>query len=162
RPRRARVRAHARAAVIAFDHAPRILRVDPQVVVVAVRHRDRRERLAAVARAPELDVDDVDGVLVLRVGVAARVVPGALAQVAVLADARPGGAGIVAAHEPAVLGLDHRVDALLVGGRHRDADDAERRRGHALVLAEVGPGLAAVGRLPQRRTVAAALERVRR
>ena len=72
---------------------------------------------------------DVDGVFGLRVGVDARVVKGALADVAVLVDQLPGGAGVVGDEQAAVFGFDHGVDAVGIGAgdRHADlADDALR------------------------------------
>ena len=59
-------------------------------MVVAVRRTDRRPRLAAVLRLVEADVDDIRRVLVFGIGVNARVVPGALAQIGVAAGLRPG------------------------------------------------------------------------
>src|SRR3712207_7417829 len=49
-----------------FDHAPRVLGVDPEVVVVAVRRGDLHERGAGVARPPHTEVQHVDGVRVDR------------------------------------------------------------------------------------------------
>ena len=161
RPGRAAVRRHARAAVVALDHALRILRIDPQVMVVAVRHADGRERLAAVRRLVERDVQHVDGVHRLRIGVDARVVPRALTQVAVLVDALPRAAGVVAAEQAAVLGLDLRVEALLVRRRGADAGDAEHALGHAGLVVQRLPTVAAVGRLPQAAALATGLQRPR-
>src|SRR5262249_37509186 len=96
RPIRAAVGRNVRAAVVAFDHAPRVRGVDPQVVVVAVPGAHARERLAAVARAVQRDVEHPHGVGVLRIGFAARVVPGALAQLAILVLAGPRRAAVVA------------------------------------------------------------------
>src|SRR5690606_14751311 len=150
------VEAHLRATVIAQDHAPVVVRVDPQVVGVAVLDGNRLEGLSGVDRAPEVDVQDVDGVGVLRVGVDVVVIPGALAQVAVLAAARPGRAVVVRAEHGAVLGLDDGPDAprLRAGSGDADlADDLALRQ--ARVASDLLPGVAAVGRLPEAGVLAA-------
>ena len=95
RPRLPAVDADVRAAVVRFDHAVRIARRDPHVVVVAVRHAHVRDRLAGVGRLVDVDVQDPDGVLDLRIGVDARVVERALADVAVVVDLLPRRARVV-------------------------------------------------------------------
>src|SRR5262249_45105094 len=80
RPLRAAVEGDAGAAVVALDHAARVVRVDPEVVVVAVRDADRDERPAAVVAAEEADVQHPEAVALLRVGEDARKVPGALGE----------------------------------------------------------------------------------
>src|SRR5690606_20477642 len=156
------VEAHLRATVIAQDHAPVVVRVDPQVVGVAVLDGDRLEGLAAVDRAPHVDVQDVDGVGVLRVGIDVVVVPGALAQVAVLAAARPGFPVVVRAEHRAVLGLDDGPNParLRARGSHADlADDLTLRQ--AGVAGDLLPGIAAVGGSPETGVLAARREEVR-
>ncbi len=73
------------APVVALDHALRVVGRDPHVVVVAVGRPDGGPGLAGVGRLVEADVEDVDGVLGLRVGVDAGVVEGALAEFAAVA-----------------------------------------------------------------------------
>src|SRR5207253_2637180 len=85
-----------------------IVRVDPEVVVVAVRDRLPQERLAGVARAVGVDVEDPDRLRVLRVGEEVRVVPGALPQLAVLRALGPAGAAVLRAEHAAVGRLDER------------------------------------------------------
>src|SRR5262249_53575411 len=123
---------------------------------------DLLERFAAVAGAPQPDVDDVDLVPVLRPGVDARVVPGALAEVAVLAGLGPGLAAVVGAEHAAVLGLDDGPDPLRIDRRDGHADDADRALRQRLVAGDLGPGVAAVGALPQPRPRATALQAVGR
>src|SRR5687768_14700726 len=50
------------AAVVALDHAVRIVRSDPQIVIIAVRHLNRAVRAPAVIRAKELNIQNVDGI----------------------------------------------------------------------------------------------------
>jgi hypothetical protein len=59
-PRAAAVERDVGAAVVALDHPARVVGRDPQVVVVAVRHRDRGEGLPPVERAVEAGVEDVE------------------------------------------------------------------------------------------------------
>ena len=87
--------AYARAAVVAFDHASRIARVNPEVVVVAVRGIHLCPRLAAVNRLPRAVVEHPRGVGVLGVGEYVLVVPGASLQVAVVGDELPSVAVVV-------------------------------------------------------------------
>src|SRR5215475_12946677 len=90
RPGVAAVEADAGAAVVALDHTLRVARVDPQVVVVAVRGGHLYEGSAAVGRFPGLVIEDPDRIGVLRVGEDMLVVPWAPLQVAVVADQLPG------------------------------------------------------------------------
>ena len=61
----------------------------------------------------------------LRVGVDARVVEGALAQAAILADQLPGGARVVGNEHAAVVVFHDGVDAIAVGAGNRNADLAD-------------------------------------
>ncbi len=125
------VEGDVRAAVVALDHPIRVGRVDPEILVVAVRRRDRREGLAAVNRLPALQVQNPDRVLVARVSEDMDVVPGAPPKIALLADSLPGVATVVRTEERAIFGLDQRPDAARLGRRDRDADLTERRRSAA-------------------------------
>ncbi len=97
RPCCAAVERHVRAAVVALDHPARIRRVDPQILVVTMLGRDRGECLSAVDRLPELQIEDIDRVAILRVSDDMRVVPGTATQVALITDALPVRATIVGA-----------------------------------------------------------------
>jgi len=92
----------------------RRLRVDPQVVIVAVglTAAERAQGLATVGRAIGADVEQIDEILVLRIRGDVRVVKRALADVPVFVDQRPGGAGVVADEQPALFVFDQRVDAI--------------------------------------------------
>ncbi len=90
RPRLAAVEGDGRTAVVAFDHPQRVLRVDPQVVVVAVRHRHLRKGRAAVGRLEQVDVERPQHVGVLGVGEDMVVVPRPLREVGVVGEVDPG------------------------------------------------------------------------
>ena len=153
---------HVGAAVVAVDHPCRIRRGDPQVVVVAVRDSDRRQRLAGVGRAVDPRVEHVDRVARLRVGVDPRVIERPLPEPAIVVDAGPGRAGVVRQEHAALGGFDDGVDAAAVGARDRHAHLAPERRRQALVLRQLGPRLAAVGRLEEPAAGTAARQRMRR
>jgi hypothetical protein len=159
-PGPAAVGADVHAAVVGLDHALRVGGVDPEIVVVAVRRADGGEGLAAVLGAVEADVDDVDRLLVPGIGIDAGVVPGALAQLPVLVGLLPGLAAIARAEDAAVLGLDVGVDVLRVARRDRDSHNPHRALGQAGVPGQLGPGVAAVGALPQAGAGAATLQTV--
>ena len=147
-PRRAAVGAHHRTAVIALDHAERVVRRDPQVVVVAMRDIDLRlERLPAVGALEELHVERVDDARVLGVGDEARVVPRALAQVAVAVEELPGRSAIIGTVGATRVGLDLRPNAARVHRRDCDSDLAEHPAREAGVGGELLPGGATVGGL---------------
>ena len=116
------------AAVVRVRHVARVLRVDPELVVVAVRGRQRRERAPAVDRLHDRRVHDVHDVRVRRIGGDVHVVPRARLDVAVLAQEPPRLPGVIRAIEPALFRLDDREHAVGVRGRYRDADLAHELR----------------------------------
>src|SRR5260221_2307303 len=52
RPGLAAVEADAGAAIVALDHSVRIGRIDPEIMIIAVRRLDLREASAAIGRFP--------------------------------------------------------------------------------------------------------------
>src|SRR5712691_2557283 len=149
RPGVTTVERDAGTAVVPLDHALRVTRIDPQVVVVAVRCGDLEERSPAVDRFPALVVEDPDRVGVLWVSEDMLVVPGTPLQVAVVTDQLPGRPTIVGAEEPAVLGLDSHPHAPRFGGRYCHPHPPFEALGEARVVGHFRPGIAAVGRLVQ-------------
>ena len=121
-PRLASVLRHLRATVVADHDGLRIVRVEPQVVRVAVWDPDALEGPAAVDRFPEAHVQGVDRVLVHRVGVNVRVVPGPLPELAVRIHLRPRVAPVVRAVHAAVLPGRLYQGPHAVGVRRRDRD----------------------------------------
>ena len=129
--------------------------------MVAVRDRDLPERLARVAGAPGVDVEDTDRLRVHRIGIDVVVVPGPLAQLAVLGAALPGATPIVAAEHRAVLRLDDRPDPVRARRRDRDPDLPQDPLRKPLGPREIGPGVAAVGGLEQPAARASAAHLIR-
>ena len=120
------------------------------------------ERPAAIGAHPELDVEDPHLVLVLAVDAEPSEVPRALPQIPVGRDEPPCLAGVVGAEQAAVLVFDEGVDAVRVGGRNRHGADAPGPARQAVAVRDVGPGVAAVGRAPDRRALPARREAVGR
>ena len=143
----AAVERHAGAAVVALDHAVRVGRVDPQVVVVAVRGRHRGEGVAGVGGLPRLQVQHPHGVGVPRIGEHVVVVPGALAQLALGARHLPVGAAVLGTEQRTLLRLDDGPHPSRPGRGAGDADAALDALRQAGIVADLGPGVAAVGGL---------------
>src|ERR1044072_7819985 len=59
-PAPAAVERNVRAAVVALDHAVRIVRSDPKIVIVSVRHLNVRVRAASIIRTIETRIQDVN------------------------------------------------------------------------------------------------------
>src|SRR5205085_10012463 len=97
---------------------------------------------------------------ILRPGIDARVIPGALPQVAVLAHAHPVLPGVVGAENAAVVGFDDRPKALGIHPRNRHADDAYGSLRQTLGARDLFPGVAAVGAFPQSGARAAAFQAI--
>ncbi len=156
RPGAAAVQADPGAAVVAQDHALGLVGVDPQVVVVAEARADDGEGAAAVDRLVQLDVREVDGVGLPRIGVDPAVVPGALAQRVRRAHPQPLLAAVVAAEETAVRGLHDRPHPVSPRRGHRHPDAADDPLGQP--AGELPPAVAAVGRFVEPARRAAALD----
>ncbi len=126
-----------------------------------MRGRDLEEGLAGIDRLPHLDVEHPAGIGVLWVGVDVRVVPGALAQVAVVGAAHPRLAAVVGAVDATVRVLDHRVDAATDGRRDDDADLALDPLRQAGLVVEPLPAVAAIARAPEAGALATGRHEVR-
>ncbi len=159
-PGEATVEGDGAAAVVPEDHPLGIRGVDPEVVVVAVGRRYLLEGLTAVDGAKQLDVEAPDRVRVLGIGAEVGVVPGALAEVALLVQALPGLAAVVGAEDAALLVLHDRPDAAGLGGGGGDPDLALDPLRHPGLVRKVGPGVTAVGGSPEARAGAAAAQLV--
>ncbi len=141
-PAAAAIHREAQAVVVRDDHAIAVGRIDPHVVIVALRREPADQidrRLAAVDRLAELGGEKPRLVLVVGFDGEARVVMRAAAELAVAAHQFPVLAAVVAAPErpalrrlpvvrrQAVAGLDQRVDAVRIAARDLRRDFADRR-----------------------------------
>src|SRR4029453_16543535 len=103
-------------------------------------------------------MQDVNRVGVLWIRVDARVVPGALAQVALVVRLRPRLAGIVRTKDTTVFSLDDCPQAIRIRRRDGDAHDANHSFRKPGVSGDFRPGVAAVRRFENSTARAAALE----
>src|SRR5712692_4670196 len=136
------------AAVVPVDHAPRVGGVDPQGVMVAVRHHQQGELLPAVGGAVGSGIEHIDRVGIRRVSDDVRVIPGALAEAVVVVDAAPFFAAIVGAVQTPLLGFDQRVDPVRVRRRNGNADTPQQPLGQPVAFQA----------LPRRAAVAGAVK----
>ena len=90
RPGPAAIPRDCRAAVVAVDHALRIVRRDPEAVVVGVGRTHHLKRAASIGRFVDLQRRHIHRFRVLRVGDDVTVVPGALADARVPVHPLPG------------------------------------------------------------------------
>ena len=107
------VEGDVRPAVVGVDHRLAVIRVDPQIVCISVRHTHHGEVPAPVDRPHHGGVEHVDRLFIQRIGEDLDVVPGACARRPVVADELPGLASVVRAEDPAArIGLDDREDPV--------------------------------------------------
>src|SRR5207302_9729626 len=81
----------------------RVVGIDPQSVIVAMRHADRTEGAPAVVGAVHSRVQYVNAVSVARIGKHMGVIKRSLAILAVTAGERPGITAIIRAEESAFI-----------------------------------------------------------
>ena len=86
---------YAGAAIIGDDHSRRVGGIQPQIMHVAVPGAHRRESLAGICGAFELEAEHMHRVAIARVGPHAQEIETALPQLAVGVDVGPGPPGIV-------------------------------------------------------------------
>ena len=144
RPILAPIQRHSHTTVVRRNHAPRIARIDPQSMVVAVGNFDFIKQMAAVSRLETLHIHDIDHVLISGIGKDVHVIPRPLPQAVARIDEIPSLAAIIRPVEPAIriASLDQSVDAIRVGC---DGDsDAPIRPLRESVFFESLPGRAAV------------------
>ena len=158
-PAGAAVHRDRHAAVVGIDHVAAVERVDPEVMIVAVRGFDCAEGAPGVDRLEHRGIHDPDDVRVLRVGRDLHVVPAARLDQAIARLQRPRPAGIVGPVQPAALGLHDRVHAVRGHRRYADADLAHQRR---QALGEPRPAVAAVDGLPDPAALTTAAHHPRR
>src|SRR5215472_9013571 len=131
------------AAVVGDDETVGILRIDPNVVIVAAPG-DFFEKFAAIERFEKTAVGDVDFVVVAGGHGDANVISRAADELALVIDGLPVFAGVVGAPERSlVFCLNECEVSVGVSGRDGHIDFAERRFGQAVAF-ELGPFRAAV------------------
>ena len=116
------------------------------------------ERLSAIGRPHEPEVEDVERVAVDRVGLQALKVEGALPDVAVAVDELPRTASVVGPVEPAPLGFEVCPHPVRIRAGDGDRDLAEHPLREARMARDLAPGVAPVGGLEDPRPGAATPE----
>src|SRR5262245_34439485 len=91
------------AAIVAVNHAVGIVGSKPEIVIVAVRHRNLRKGSTAIVRAVESGVEYIASVDIFWISINAGVVPGALAQPTFLVDLGPGATSVIRAKHTTVF-----------------------------------------------------------
>ena len=105
-PRLAAIERERDAAVVRRHHAPRILGINPQPVIVSVRNFYFVKAASAVGGLVKINIEEVHRVGILRIGDHVHVVPRPLLKGAVVIDQFPGLTTIVGTVKPTFLGFD--------------------------------------------------------
>src|SRR5256885_12051032 len=133
------------AAVVAADDVLGVLRIDPEIVPVAVGPAGGvREAVASVLADDEVQVGLEEPVGIHRIDDQAREVERPPDHRLATVERAPDLAAVVGSVERSMLGLDEGVDAFRSGGRDHHLDAAPWFRRQAVPL-DALPGLAAIG-----------------
>ena len=97
------VKAYLGATVICDDHALVVFRGYPQVMVVAMRCTKGFESLAPVFGAVVAYIHHIHYIFILRIGINARVIPGALPQLTLAVGLFPGFSPVIGAEYTSVF-----------------------------------------------------------
>ena len=115
-PRLATIQGDRYTAIVGSNHAPRILGIYPQSMVVAVGYFDFVETAATVRRSVEVHIQNVDRLLILRIGNDVHVIPGALDKAVTPVNELPSLTAIVGTVKTTILRFDQGIHPLGVGG----------------------------------------------
>src|SRR5882762_3838348 len=126
--------------------------------MVAVRRIQPFERFAAVHRAEQPRICDVNGIYIFRISPNMGEIPGALAEAVVVGDERPVLAAVIGPIEPAFFRFDERVDDIRIGAGNGNADAAQRALGDAIAFDALPSGTVVI-RTEEPILGAAAIER---
>ena len=161
-PRLTAVARHDRALVAAENHPPRLIGINPKLVIVVSARRtlERRECLSSVARLVGRGVRDIHSVRIFGIHADFPEVPPALPNPPVIRNALPTLPAVVRTKEPALLGVRDQINPPWIARRKSDADPAEAFRwqplpGHVFpVIATVAGAIKATARSVRRRVSA--------
>ena len=148
-----------RAAVIALNHPLVVCRIDPEIVVVAVRRGHGSKCAPAIGAPVQIEVVAVNRLRILGIGRQMGVIPGPREQILIGRNLLPGLSKVVRAIESA-LGcmLDQRPDPARFCPAGSHADLAPDRFRQTEAARDIGPGLATIQALPQSAVRAAAAD----
>src|SRR6266852_463022 len=143
-PRGAAVYGDSDAAVVCLDHALRIRRINPELVIVSMGDGQRVEKPSAIRRTKKTQVEQIHSALVLRISEHVVLIPGPHPN-GVVIHHLPGLAVVVRAIQGIFLGFDHGVNAVGIRSRNRHSDSPESAARKTLPL-DVFPRVSAVAR----------------
>ena len=123
-PRFTPIARHDRPLIAAENHPPRLIGINPQLVIVVPARRAFKchERLPTVVRLVGCSVRDVHGVRVFGIHADFPEIPPALPDAAVIRNALPVLPTVVRAKEPALLGVHDQINPPRIARRKTDAD----------------------------------------
>ena len=121
-PASAAIEGHTGTAVIPLDHALGVVRIDPQIMIISMRHLYLEKGASSIDRLPALDIQCPDSFWVLGISVDMLVIPRACPEVTVLAQPFPVLAAVIGSKERAILRVDDSPDTVLFSGRDSQAD----------------------------------------
>ena len=110
-PSRAAINSNRHAAIIRLNHAFGIGGVNPQSVVISVGDGQRVEDSSAIRGTKKAEIEQIDGILVLRICIDVILVPGSHPQ-GIVVHHLPVRAPVVGAIQRVFLRFDHRVDTI--------------------------------------------------
>src|SRR6185312_7873527 len=156
----AAVKADLGATVIGKDQPVAILRVDPEIMVIAMRCPHLRKGLSSIQAPHKFHVGTIDRVLIRRIDVYPVKIPCSLFDIVLAIDKAPVCTAVRTHEQPTVCILDHRIHLVGIGGRNRDVHDAPDTFGQAPATGKVHPGLTPIRTLIQPAAFAAALHAI--
>ena len=152
----AAVHRHATAPIVGRHHPGRVVGVNPEIVVVAVRNGDGFVELhTPIGRFIEAHIEAIDAVFVLWIGIDSGIIKRPLPQFSLLVNALPRHSGIVGTVNAPIFGFHNGPHPVWVNGRYRYANFTNGTSGHSRFAGQFGPGIAPVSRFKQARIATA-------
>src|SRR5216683_5832906 len=133
-PRLTAIAGHNRSLVATENHPPRLIGINPQLVIVVASGRDfeRCKRLPTVARLVSCGVRNIDSVRILGVHAELSEIPSAPPDAPVSRNPLPTLPAVVRTKKTAFLGIHDQINSPRVTRRKRDADPPESLRRQSL------------------------------
>src|SRR5437016_14411548 len=149
-PRLTAVARYDRALVTAQNHPPRLIRINPQfVIVVAARcASERRERFPSVMRFVRRGVRNVYRVRVFRIHADFPEIPSALPDTPVIRNALPALPRVIRTKQPTFLCVHDQINSPRIARRKRYANSSQSFRRQSLPV-HAFPMIAPVNRAIQ-------------
>src|SRR5713226_8407308 len=119
-----------RSLVAAENHSPRLVGINPQLVVIVAPGRtfESCKRLPSIARLVRCGIGDVHRIGIFGIHADFSEVPPALPDAPVIRNALPTLPAVVRSIEPALLGIHDQINPPRIARRKSDADPSETLR----------------------------------